>query len=217
MSLGSTLRSIFTMGRGVTKGLPDLTEHPDPTVLFGQWYEEAEQAGIFLPEAMTLATVGEGGQPSARMVLLKEHGPEGFVFYTNYESRKSEELTANPAAALVLHWAILQRQVRIEGVVERVSRDQSEAYFNSRPRSSRIGAWASSQSRPLSDRADLERSVNEFRAKFEGEDVPLPEHWGGFRVRPHRIEFWQGRTSRLHDRLRYDWRDGTWSVTRLYP
>ena len=217
MALGSVFRSIFTMGRGVTKGLPDLTEHPDPIALFDTWFEEATASGILLPEAMTLATVGPDGRPSARIVLLKQFGEDGFVFFTNYESRKAEELGVTPEAALVLHFAVLQRQVRIEGSVERVGREASNAYFQSRPRGSRIGAWASRQSQPLEERALLERRVDEYREKFEGGEVPLPDFWGGFRVVPRRIEFWQGRTSRLHDRLRYDRHDGAWTVTRLYP
>ena len=219
MSIGSILRSILTLGRGVTRGLPDLTEHSDPFALFAQWYGESEAAGIFLPEAMTLATVDAEGRPSARMVLLKKFGPEGFVFFTNYESRKSQDLEANPAVALVLHWAIHQRQVRIEGTVERISRQDSDAYFQSRPRGSRIGAWASRQSRPLPARSELEERVEEYRKRFDGAEVPLPDFWGGFRVIPRRIEFWQGRSDRLHDRLRYDRGEAgaPWSVTRLYP
>ena len=217
MSLGSMFRSVITMGRGVVQGLPDLTEQPDPIELFGQWFKEAHDGGILIPEAMTLATVGEDGRPSARTVLLKGYGEDGFTFFTNYESRKSVELAATPDAALVLHWPVLQRQVRIEGRAAQVSREESEAYFRTRPRGSRIGAWASRQSRALDERSVLEQRVEEYREEFEGKDIPLPDFWGGYRVAAERIEFWQGRANRLHDRLRYDRIDGKWTVTRLYP
>lgn len=217
MSLMSVVRSIMTLGRGVVRGLPDLVEQADPIALFGLWFKEAEDGGILLPEAMTLATVGADGRPSARVVLLKGYSDAGFTFFTNYESRKGVELEADPAAALVLHWPVLQRQVRIEGRAARISREESEAYFRTRPRGSRIGAWASDQSRTLVERSVLDDKVREYNEKFDGKDVPLPPHWGGYRINADRIEFWQGRASRLHDRLRYDRSGDGWNVTRLYP
>lgn len=166
---------------------------------------------------MALATATPDGVPAARMMLLKGVDRRGFVFFTNYESRKGRELLANPRAALVFHWAALQRQVRVEGSVERLTVAESEAYFRTRPRGSRIGAWASRQSADLSSRADLDRRVAEYEAKFAGQEVPLPPFWGGVRLRPAAIEFWQGRINRLHDRVRYTRTDGGWAVARLYP
>lgn len=211
------MRAIFTLGRGVTVGLTELEAGPDPIALFRDWFATAARAGLFMPESMALATASPDGAPSARMVLLKGFDARGFVFFTNYGSRKAEELEANPRAALVLHWPVLERQVRIEGSVARISTEESFAYFRSRPRGSRIGAWASEQSHPLESRAALEARVREFDAKFPGDDVPLPDFWGGYRLAPARIEFWQGKANRLHDRLLYE-KDGSgWKVTRLYP
>ena len=217
MSLKSNLRLIFSLGRGLVRGLPDADEGLDPVHLFGQWFEAARKAGVLLPEAMTLATASADGAPSARMVLLKGFGAEGFEFYTNLGSRKAHELTANPRAALCLHWAVLQRQVRIEGTVAPISRDSAAAYFRTRSRGSQVGAWASRQSRTLEERDVLERRVREMERRFEGGDVPLPEFWGGFRLDPRRIEFWQGRADRLHDRLVFQREGDGWSSRRLYP
>lgn len=166
---------------------------------------------------MTVATATSDGAPSARMMLLKGVDPGGFVFFTNYESRKGGELRANPRAALVFHWPILQRQVRVEGTVTRLSPAESEAYFRTRPRGSRIGAWASTQSAELPSRAELDRKVGEQERRFAGQEVPLPPFWGGYRLVPMTIEFWQGRLDRLHDRIRYTRSDAGWSVSRLYP
>ncbi|NNF38291.1 MAG: pyridoxamine 5'-phosphate oxidase [Gemmatimonadetes bacterium] len=218
MSLNSRLRALWTFGKGVALGLPDPSGDEDPVELFRQWFDDAERSGLFLPEAVSLSTSTPDGRPSSRMVLLKGVEPDGFVFYTNYESRKAGELEANPQAALLFHWAVLERQVRIEGRVERVSAETSFAYFSSRPRGSRIGAWASKQSRPLERREELEARVREFEDRHPGDDVPLPPFWGGYRVVPRRIEFWQGRASRLHDRWVWT-RDAQrgWTTERLYP
>ena len=217
MSLRSNLRLLLSLGRGLTRGLPDIDPDLDPIQLFGQWFEAARKAGILLPEAMTLATASAEGAPSARMVLLKGFGNDGFEFYTNLGSRKARELEANPRAALCFHWGILQRQVRIEGNVTGLSREAAAAYFHTRPRGSRIGAWASRQSQPLEEREALRRRVREMTERFAGGDVPLPEFWGGFLLDPRRIEFWQGRADRLHDRLVFQ-RDGDgWSNMRLHP
>lgn len=217
MSLRSNLRLIFSLGRGLTRGLPDADPGLDPVQLFGQWFEAARKAGILLPEAMTLATASADGVPSARMVLLKGFGEDGFEFYTNLGSRKADELTANPRAALCFHWGVLQRQVRVEGDVTRLSRKTSAAYFHTRPRGSRIGAWASRQSQTLDQREMLVRRVREIEKRFEGGEVPLPDFWGGFRLDPRRIEFWQGRADRLHDRLLFQREGEGWSSRRLYP
>jgi pyridoxamine 5'-phosphate oxidase len=189
----------------------------DPYVLFQRWYDDAIVAGLALPNAMTLATVGADARPAARMVLLKGIEDGGFVFYTNYESRKGRELTAHPHAALVFHWAPLERQVRIEGSVGRVSDEASSAYFATRPLGSRYSATASPQSSVIPDRAWLEEEAAAVARRY-GETIPRPPHWGGYRVRPETIEFWQGRSDRLHDRLSYRHRDdGTWLTERLAP
>jgi len=191
---------------------------PDPIVEFTRWFAQAQQAQLPEPNAMTLATATAGGAPSARIVLLKAFDERGFVFFTDYRSRKGAELEANPRAALVFYWGELERQVRITGEVILVSREESERYFRSRPLGSRLGAWASYQSRAIPGRAALEADLREIEARFGDGDVPLPPHWGGFRVVPETIEFWQGRESRLHDRIRYE-REGRerWKVERLSP
>lgn len=195
----------------------DLTAADDPIVFFERWFREARDAGLYLPEAMTVATATPDGVPAARMMLLKGVDQRGFVFFTNYESRKGRELLANHRAALVFHWALLQRQVRVEGSVERLTSAESEAYFQTRPRGSQIGAWASQQSAELRSRDELDGRVREQETRFAGETVPLPPFWGGFRLLPTAIEFWQGRINRLHDRLRYTRVDGRWVMSRLYP
>ena len=189
----------------------------DPIVQFTRWFEDARRADLVEPNAMTLATATPDGRPSARIVLLKDVDARGFVFFTDYRSRKADELDANPRAALVFLWKEIERQVRVCGDVSRVSTEESEAYFKTRPLGSRIGAWASQQSTVIPEREFLERAVAQVQARFPGDDVPLPPHWGGFRLAPTEIEFWQGRTSRLHDRLRYRRSAGTWGIERLSP
>jgi pyridoxamine 5'-phosphate oxidase len=217
MSLRANLRAILTLGRGVVKGIPPIIAGADPMHMFGQWFREAREAGIFLPEAMTLATSTPDGHPSARMMLLKGFDERGFAFYTNYESRKGSELDSNPRAAIILHWAVLERQIRDEGTVTRMTDHDSAAYFRSRPRGSQIGAWASEQSRAYESRGVLDTRFQEYEKKFANQDVPLPPFWGGFRLVPERIEFWQGRINRLHDRLEYTREGDVWKVRRLYP
>ena len=217
MSLKSSIRTIKTLGKGVVVGIPEAAADRDPLELFHEWFEAARESGLHLPESMSLATATPEGMPSVRMVLLKAYDERGFVFYTNYESRKAKELEANPRAALCLHWNVLERQVRLEGTVERVSHEESVRYFSTRARGSRIGAWASKQSEPLSGRKELEDRVRKYDDEYAGEDVPLPPFWGGYRLRPERIEFWQGKADRLHERLLFE-RDGDgWSTLRLYP
>jgi len=185
---------------------------------FQAWFEAAAEAGLPEPNAMILGTADADGRPSARTVLLKGLDEEGFVFYTNYTSRKATELDANPYASLVFPWYEVFRQVIVRGTVERVDRATTEAYFASRPRESQIGAWASPQSQVVPDRDTIDRAEREAAARFEGADVPAPPHWGGLRVRPETVEFWQGRTGRLHDRLRYRRVTGDeWIVERLAP
>jgi pyridoxamine 5'-phosphate oxidase len=190
----------------------------DPFTQFADWYALAT-AEVPLADAMTLATVGADGGPDARMVLLKGHGPDGFRFFTNYGSVKAGQIDADPHGALILYWREHDRQVRARGPIERLPEADSDAYFASRARESRIGAWASPQSRPLPDRADLDRRVAKVRERFDGvEDVPRPEFWGGFVLRPETIEFWQGQQARLHDRFRYSREDGGgWAIQRLGP
>ncbi len=189
----------------------------DPFVQFAQWMADAEASEPNDPNAMALATADAQGRPSVRMVLLKDAGPDGFVFYTNLESRKGGELAANPHAALLFHWKSLRRQIRVEGPVLPVTAEEADSYFASRARTSQIGAWASKQSRPLQGRFELEKRVAEYTAKFGFGAVPRPPHWSGFRVVPQHIEFWQDKPFRLHDRAVFD-RDGDgWTVTPLFP
>jgi len=190
---------------------------PDPFAQFRRWFDEATGAGVPEPNALTLATATRDGLPSARVVLLKGLDARGFVFFTNYESRKGVELADNPRAALVFLWHEVERQVRVEGAVERVSKAESDAYFAVRPRASRLGAWASPQSRPVPDRASLAASFAEVSARFGESEPPRPAHWGGYRVIPARVEFWQGRRSRMHDRIAYERAGEGWSLTRLAP
>ena len=190
---------------------------PDPIRQFQRWFEEATLAEIPEPNAMALATASPDGRPSVRIVLLRGYDERGFTFFTNYESRKGRELESNPRAALVFHWPDLERQVRIEGAVEHASAEESDVYFQSRPAGSRLGAWASRQSEVIADRADLEARTRELERQYSDGLIPRPEHWGGYRVVPDVIEFWQGRPSRLHDRLRYSRQGSRWLIERLSP
>jgi pyridoxamine 5'-phosphate oxidase len=188
----------------------------DPIEVFGRWFERAQREAP-LAEAMTLATVDAAGRPDARMVLLKGFGVEGFRFFTNYHSAKARQLEANPWAALVLYWRELDRQVRVRGAVERLDAAASDEYFASRPRVAQVGAWASPQSEALPDREALEASVAEVTGRFGGADLPRPDFWGGYLLRPQEIEFWQGQVARLHDRFRYTRSGDAWALERLAP
>ncbi|MDO8549823.1 MAG: pyridoxamine 5'-phosphate oxidase [Ignavibacteria bacterium] len=196
----------------LTKSIVD----KNPFKQFEIWYQEILKSDVKEPTAMTLATASKKGFPSARTVLLKEYDEKGFLFFTNYESRKGKELIENPAAELLFYWMDLQRQVRISGKVEKTDREDSEQYFKTRPLKSRIGAWASKQSEIIPDREYLEKRFSEFEKKFK-DDVPLPSNWGGFRLIPERFEFWQGRESRLHDRICYLKKNKEWEIVRLSP
>ena len=190
---------------------------PNPLVQFQRWYQEVLQAGIVEPTAMALATASSDGVPSARMVLLKGLDQRGFVFFTNYESPKGKDLAENPRAALLFWWGVFQRQIRISGTIERVSAAESDEYFRTRPVGSRLGAVASKQSTVLASRAALEQQVEKLRATYSDRNVPRPDWWGGYRIAPSVIEFWQGRQDRLHDRLRYTKKNDRWIIERLSP
>jgi len=217
MALWSTIRAFFTAGKGVFGGLSEAQAGDDPIALFQTWFQAAVGSGVYLPESMALGTATPDGKPSVRFVLLKAYDEKGFVFYTNYGSRKADELEGNPEATLIFHWGILQRQIRIEGTATRVTQGESEAYFRTRARGSQVGAWASKQSEPMSTRNDLERRVKEYEDRFKGGAVPLPPFWGGYRVVPRSIEFWQGRANRLHDRIKFVKTEAGWDRERLYP
>lgn len=207
------LRQDYTL-----QGLRETDVNSNPFVQFKEWFDQALSADILEPNAMMVATTTTQGKPSARMVLLKDFDERGFVFYTNYNSQKAQELAENPQAALVFWWAELQRQVRICGWVEKISEEESDKYFYSRPFSSRLGAWASNQSEIIENREVLEQQLEELQKEYYNKDVPRPPHWGGIRVIPAEIEFWQGRSSRLHDRLVYrKVEDGNWKIERLSP
>jgi pyridoxamine 5'-phosphate oxidase len=199
-------------------GLTESAADPDPIAQFRRWFDTALGADLHEPNAMTLATAAPEGRPSARIVLLKGFDERGFVFYTSYEGRKSEEIEANPLCALVFYWGELERQVRVEGHLSRIPEEESDEYFGSRPRGSQLGAWASEQSRPVEGRDPLEERLRNLEAEYEGREVPRPPFWGGYRVEPEVIEFWQGRENRMHDRLVYRRSDdGEWERERLQP
>lgn len=198
-------------------GLSERDLHPDPVVQFARWLEDAERAGIVFPEAMALATADSDGRPAVRTVLLKGLDPRGFAFFTNHDSRKGRHLAQNPNAALAFLWKKLDRQVCITGTATRLSDEESEAYFRTRPREARLGAWASKQSSPVGSREELDAAFRDAAERFPGQDVPLPPHWGGYRLSPDTIEFWKGREHRLHDRFRYTREGGGWRIERLYP
>ena len=191
---------------------------PSPLLQFERWFKAAQQSPVNEPNAMTLATVGGNGRPKARIVLLKQVDDQGFVFFTNYDSQKGQDLQANPFASLVFFWDVIQRQVRIEGQVEKIAQADSEAYFQSRPKGSQIGAIASPQSQVISSREVLQEKVAQLEKDFaDKEKLPRPDNWGGYRLIPDRVEFWQGRSSRLHDRIRYRLEEGSWLRERLAP
>jgi pyridoxamine 5'-phosphate oxidase len=217
MSIKSAIKSVVTLGQGVAQGLPEASADRDPIELFGEWFEQAKESGILLPESASLATANRDGVPSSRMVLLKSFAADGFVFFTNYGSRKAREMEENPKASLLLHWVVLQRQIRVEGPVERLGAEASAAYFRTRARGSQIGAWVSRQSEELEDPSVLKRREGEIEQRFKGQDIPSPPFWGGYRLIPEQIEFWQGRLNRLHDRLLFMRADGGWTTRRLYP
>ena len=207
------LRQNYTLA-----GLSEADVNPNAIAQFEVWFQQALDADLIEPNAMTIATATPEGKPTARIVLLKGVSDRGFVFYTNYESQKGQQLIANPYAALVFLWQKLERQVRIEGKVAKLTAEESAAYFHSRPKASQLGAWASNQSRVIPNRQVLEQRLSQLQEEYSNNSVPLPEHWGGFRVVPNRIEFWQGRPSRLHDRLVYDLQEeGSWQIKRLSP
>jgi pyridoxamine 5'-phosphate oxidase len=208
----SSLRKEYTRA-----GLDKADLDPDPIVQFHEWFGTVIEADLHEPNAMILATASTDGKPSARTVLLKGYDERGFVFYTNYEGRKANEIEANPMCALLFYWGELERQVRIEGRASRLSGEESDAYFAGRPRGSRLGAWASEQSRPVEDRSVLEERVRALEEEYEGREIPRPPFWGGYLVEPEEIEFWQGRENRLHDRLVYRREDEAWRIERLQP
>ena len=195
----------------------EMDQATDPFALFALWFEDAQRSEPNDPNAMALATATASGAPSVRIVLLKGHDSQGFVFYTNTASRKGDELAANPAASLCFHWKSLRRQIRIDGSVAPVTASEADAYFASRPRDSRIGAWASDQSRPLDTRGALEARIARYDAEFPGDAVPRPPHWSGYRLAPARFEFWHDRPFRLHDRITFTADPDGWSRARLYP
>ncbi len=217
MTLFEKLRCLFTFGQGVALPLPTISENTTPGELFKIWFEDAKRSGVLLPEAMSVSTCSLDGQPSSRMVLLKEFDDRGFVFFTNYTSRKSCDLVSNNKIALLFHWGVLQRQIRIEGEVEKISIEESADYFHSRGKGSQIGAWASKQSRELKYDNELNDRMQHFQTKFSDGEIPHPEFWGGWRIKPHSFEFWQGRANRLHDRLCFKLHNDEWQHCKLNP
>jgi len=217
MTLLEKLRCLFTFGQGVALPLPEIPSDSTPSALFTQWFNDANKSGVLLPEAMSVSSCSSDGQPSSRMVLLKHFDEQGFVFFTNYGSRKSHELVENNKVALLFHWNVLQRQIRIEGTVEKVTPQESADYFHSRDRGSQIGAWASKQSKKLTHDNELKERMAHFNDKHAQGEVPHPEFWGGWRIKPTYIEFWQGRANRLHDRVCFEKKDDAWKNFKLHP
>jgi len=218
MNLLEKLKCLLTFGQGVALPLPEISSETDPFTLFEQWFEDAKKSGILLPESMSISTCDRHGQPRSRMVLLKEFNPDGFVFYTNYASSKSQELENNNKISLLFHWGVLQRQIRIEGEVSKVSLEQSKRYFHSRDRGSQIGAWASKQSTKLTTADELKEREAYYKKKFASlDEIPYPEFWGGWNVAPTYIEYWQGRASRLHDRVCFEKKGDQWEHFTLHP
>ena len=213
----------------LTQNLADLRQHytkggleehqiPDsPFILFNEWFLQAGELGVLEPNAMVISTVSADNKPSSRVVLLKGIEDEGFIFYTNYESRKGKELEHNPYISVLFFWPEAERQIRIEGKVSKISTETSKAYFVSRPRESQLGAWASAQSSIIKGRHSIEESYQQFLAKYEGKEIPLPDFWGGYIIHPSSFEFWQGRPSRLHDRMKYNKHQDSWHIVRLSP
>lgn len=217
MNFIEKLRCLLTFGQGVALPLPEIPKNSTPLPLFTQWFDDAKKSGVLMPEAMSVSSCNTEGQPSSRMVLLKEYDEKGFVFFTNYGSRKSHELEENSNVALLFHWNVLQRQIRIEGTVEKVTPKESAMYFHSRDRGSQVGAWASKQSKQLTYENELKDRVAHFEQKYATGEVPHPEFWGGWRIKPHYIEFWQGRANRLHDRVCFKKETTDWVNFKLHP
>lgn len=216
--LGISSKILLFLSVSSKKILDERTIDPDPFKQFSIWFNDAASSQMPLPNAMVVATADENGKPSARTMLLKDFNEQGFVFYTNYNSRKSRELESNPSAALVFYWPDLVRQIRIEGTLEKISAEESDRYFQTRARSGQIGAWASDQSEIIGSRAELDRRFEELEKQYAGKEIPRPPHWGGYRLKPSRIEFWQGREARLHDRIVYEkTSEGNWFIKRLAP
>ncbi|HEX6981774.1 MAG TPA: pyridoxamine 5'-phosphate oxidase [Balneolaceae bacterium] len=214
----SDKREVAQMRRDYAREkLTESSVEDNPINQFMVWFEQAASVDLLDPNAMTLSTVSSEGIPSSRIVLLKGVDERGFRFYTNYDSQKAQELDGNPHAALCFYWAPLERQVRIEGEVEKLSRDESEAYFGQRPRMSQLGAWASEQSSKVGSREELDKRFDEVKQRFENQEVSLPDFWGGYLLKPRKIEFWQGRKDRMHDRICYEKKDDGWEMFRLSP
>ena len=208
----AAMRQDYTIGE-----LLESSASPEPWELFSSWFEIARNAKVLEPNAMILSTVNQDGQPTSRVVLLKDFDQSGLVFFTNYLSQKGEQLAHNPRASILFWWESLQRQIRIEGEVVKIGEEESDTYFQSRPYGSRLGAWVSEQSRQVVDRTVLEKRQTEFEKKFAEGNVPRPDHWGGYRLTPNKFEFWQGRSNRLHDRLLYQMQQDAWTRARLAP
>jgi len=217
MLLIKLIKGLITSSKGAIHGMPEANLTDDPLALFEQWFNQAKQAGLFLPEAMSIATATKTGTLSNRMVLLKSFDQAGFVFYTNYHSQKAQEIADNPQVALLFHWDTLQRQIRINGQIEKVSSAESEAYFQSRSRGSQLGAWASKQSETVNNRQEMDQVYNKITQRFKDKPVPTPDFWGGYRIIPQQIEFWQGRLNRFHDRIVFEKENEEWVAKRLYP